>query len=102
MTLRNHCQIRRNLSNFQNLVGLVCCQPGWISGSLHGGLPWSLDLLQPRGQHGQLGTEGRGVDGHQQGIPRASGFGKNTAKFGLVGLLFFSPTNNKLARIKTL
>lgn len=62
----------------------------WLD-SWHGRLPWSLDLLQPHGQHGQLGTEGRGVDGLQQGIPRASGFGKNTAKFGLVGLLFFPP-----------
>lgn len=61
-----------------------------------------MDLLQLHGQHGQLGTEHMGADGLQQGKPKASGFVKDTAKFGLVGFLFFFPTNNKLSRTKTL
>lgn len=50
-----------------------------------------MDLLQLHGQRGQLGTEHMGADGLQQGKPKVSGFVKDTAKFGLVGFLFFSP-----------
>lgn len=44
MFLRKHCQIRRNRSSIQNLVSLVCCQPGGIPGDFCGGLLWSLGL----------------------------------------------------------
>lgn len=42
--LRKHSQIRRNLSSIQNLVSLVCCQPGGISGDFCRGFLWSLGL----------------------------------------------------------